>query len=90
MNSVNPDIDIRAVDRIVEAALDEDIGYCDLTTRPSSVRTAGPWVISSPSSGIICGLVVAQRVFRMIDEGVVFEPLVSDGDAVSKGDVFAQ
>jgi nicotinate-nucleotide pyrophosphorylase (carboxylating) len=91
VNSVNPDIDIRAVDRIVEAALDEDIGYCDLTTEAvvsPDRRAVGDFI--AESSGIICGLVVAQRVFRMIDEGVVFEPLVSDGDAVSKGDVFAR
>ena len=32
MSITVPDIDIRVVDKIVKAALDEDIGYCDLTT----------------------------------------------------------
>lgn len=91
MNSRVPDIDIRVVDKMVEAALDEDIGYCDLTTEAvvsPDRRAVGNFV--AESAGTICGLVVAERVFALVDDSVVFEPLVSDGDQVSKGDVFAR
>jgi nicotinate-nucleotide pyrophosphorylase (carboxylating) len=86
-----PDIDIRVVDKIVKAALDEDIGYCDLTTEAvvnPNRRAVGDFV--AENDGIICGLVVAQRAFKMVDDSVVFEPFVCDGAEVSKGDVFAR
>ncbi len=91
MNNRVPDIDIRVVDKIVEAALDEDIGYCDLTTEAvvsPDRRAVGDFM--AESAGTICGLVVAERVFTLVDDTVAFEPLVCDGDQVSKGDVFAR
>ena len=39
------------------------------------------------AGGVIAGLEVAEMVFRRFDPDLVWKPLVSDGDKVSRGDV---
>jgi nicotinate-nucleotide pyrophosphorylase (carboxylating) len=85
------DIEPMVLDRVVEYALLEDVGFGDLTTEAivdRDTRAVGEFRCKQP--GIICGLPVAQRVFKKIDDTVVFEALVCDGDSVKKGDVFAR
>ncbi|MEA5112705.1 MAG: carboxylating nicotinate-nucleotide diphosphorylase [Geobacteraceae bacterium] len=79
------------IDAIIENALREDIHTGDLTTmavvegkRPSRAR------LIAKEPFVVAGLQVASRVFFLLDPGVVFTPLFSDGDAVSKGDVIAE
>lgn len=91
MNGMIPDIDTRVIDKIVEVALEEDVGYCDLTTEAVvSLDRKAVGEFRAERRGMICGLVVAQRVFRIVDDSVTFESFVSDGDEVLKGDVFAR
>jgi len=85
------DIEPMVVDRIIETALLEDIGYGDITTdaiADRDCRARGEF--RCKEDGIICGLPVAKRVFEIIDDSVVFEALVNDGDEIKKGDVFAR
>lgn len=74
--------------RIVEEALAEDIGACDITTLatvPSSIRGAGRFV--AKEQGIVAGLEVVELVFARIDEGLNFSTRVQDGGKVSAGEV---
>lgn len=76
------------VDNLIKTALLEDINYCDVTTDyliPSSQTGSGRFV--SKADGIVCGIEVAMRVFRLIDSEVSFEVFKTDGDEVRKGDV---
>lgn len=85
------DVEPMVIDRIVESALLEDVGFGDLTTE--AIVDRGSRAIGSfrcKKSGIISGLPIAQRVFEMIDDTVAFESLVCDGDRVDEGDVFAR
>jgi nicotinate-nucleotide pyrophosphorylase (carboxylating) len=68
------------LDRIVAAALAEDVGDGDVTTEatvsPDAVGTA---TLLVKEAGVVCGLDVAERVFRTLDPDIVFERLVEDG-----------
>ena len=72
-----------ALERIVQAALAEDVGRGDVTTEatvsPDAVGTA-ELLVKEP--GIVCGLRVAEAVFRALDPDLEFEPVVLDGDWV--------
>jgi len=79
------------VERIVHAALAEDIGAGDVTTdatvAPDAVGTA-ELLVKEP--GVVCGLRVAETTFRALDPDIRFEALVSDGDVVEPPAVVAR
>ena len=75
------------VDNIIKTALLEDMNYCDVTTDyliPAEQEGEGKFV--SKADGIVCGVEVAVRVFKILDENISFEILKNDGDQVKKGD----
>ncbi|MDW8338730.1 MAG: carboxylating nicotinate-nucleotide diphosphorylase [Thermoleophilia bacterium] len=69
-----------AIERLVRAALAEDVGAGDLTTdaivEPAAVATA-ELVVREP--GVVFGLEVVEAVFRALSDDVLFEPLVEEG-----------
>lgn len=78
------------LDRILLAALEEDIGTGDITTEscvPAEAESHGEFI--AKEAGVVCGLEVAQRVFALLDGKIVFEALKKDGDHVSAGEVIA-
>ena len=84
------DIDLRAIRDLLEMALREDIGTGDITSEsviPDDAQAVG--TIKAKSDGIIAGLDVAAEIFRMLDPGVNFRKLVSDGDRVHSGQELA-
>lgn len=69
-----------AVERVVAAALAEDVGAGDLTTEatvPEAAAGVGEILLREP--GVVCGLAVAEAVFRALDPELRFEPLVEEG-----------
>jgi nicotinate-nucleotide pyrophosphorylase (carboxylating) len=71
----------------VRAYLAEDVGDGDLTS--TSVVPEGATLRASlllKERGVVCGLGVAESVFRGLDPDVRFEPLVADGDE-ARGEV---
>jgi nicotinate-nucleotide pyrophosphorylase (carboxylating) len=68
-------------DRVVEAALAEDIGPGDVTSdslfEPNDVCRAR---LLLKEEGVVCGLGVAEAIFRSLDPELRYEPLVRDGD----------
>jgi nicotinate-nucleotide pyrophosphorylase (carboxylating) len=71
----------------VRAYLAEDVGEGDLTS--ASVVPEGATLRASlllKERGVVCGLGVAESVFRELDPDVRFEPLVADGDE-ARGEV---
>lgn len=79
------------LDGLLFAALKEDIGTGDITTNsciPEDRQAEGRLI--AKADGVVCGLAVAARVFRLLDERIVLTPLVQDGDRVGKGEVLAE
>ena len=79
------------LDRILLAALEEDIGTGDVTTEscvPAEAKSHGEFI--AKEDGVICGLEIAQRVFALLDDKIVFEAVKKDGDQVSAGEVIAR
>ncbi|RQW06412.1 MAG: carboxylating nicotinate-nucleotide diphosphorylase [Calditrichaeota bacterium] len=78
------------IQKIVRAALQEDIGPGDLTTDsivPADLKLEGEFI--AKESGIIAGLEIAGLCFRELDDTIQFLSGIQDGEAVSAGQVFA-
>ncbi|MBE6836780.1 MAG: carboxylating nicotinate-nucleotide diphosphorylase [Ruminococcus sp.] len=79
------------IDDIIKAALLEDINYIDVTTDylvdDERVSTAK---YVSKDEGVLCGIDVAMRVFKLLDENAECKVFIKDGEAVKKGDVIAE
>ena len=76
---------------IITLALAEDIGSGDITTDSIIPKgSKGKAVIRAKEDGVICGLPVAEAVFRKLDKNIIWKPKKKDGDRVSKGDVVAE
>ncbi len=73
------------LERIVQGALAEDVGEGDVTTEATvALETVGTAELVVRERGVVCGLVVAEAVFRTLDPDVRFEPLVSEGAVVDR------
>ena len=69
-----------SLDRVVAAALAEDVGDGDLTTDgvvPVEARCRAELLVKEP--GVLCGVTAAARVFQTLDPAVAVEPLVEEG-----------
>ena len=78
-------------DELIRMALKEDISSEDVST--NSVMPgdqAGEVDLICKEDGIICGMDVYERVFKILDEDTIVEKYVNDGDAVKKGELMAK
>ena len=74
------------IDPIIKAALREDIGVKDITTAALfSEKLPTKADIQFQQKGVLCGLEIAERVFRLVDEDVRFLPVAQDGESIEKG-----
>jgi nicotinate-nucleotide pyrophosphorylase (carboxylating) len=75
-----------SVERLIEAALAEDIGPGDLTAAyfVSAERRATGFIVAR-EAGVLSGGEVAQEVFRRVDPEIEAVPLVADGARISAG-----
>ncbi len=79
------------IDRIVLAALAEDIGDGDVTTEntiPEEARLTGRFL--AKESGVVAGIHVVWRTFALLDPRVELLVLIGDGVCVERGQVIAQ
>jgi nicotinate-nucleotide pyrophosphorylase (carboxylating) len=75
---------------LIKRALEEDVGYGDITTQslvPPEQKARGIFAAKSP--GILAGIKVSQAVFSYLEPEVDFEVLKNDGDEIQPGDVIA-
>ena len=74
------------LERVVEAALSEDVGTGDVTTEATVADDAvGTADILLKEPGVVCGLAASEETFRTLDPEMRFEALVQDGDALEPG-----
>jgi nicotinate-nucleotide pyrophosphorylase (carboxylating) len=72
--------------RLVELALEEDVGRGDLTSQAViPERLPGQGVFVARTAGIIAGLPAAAMVFAILDPRTQFAALLPDGSAVEAG-----
>ncbi|MBD5116911.1 MAG: carboxylating nicotinate-nucleotide diphosphorylase [Ruminococcaceae bacterium] len=79
------------IDDIIKTALTEDINYIDSTTDlliPEDDISEAYFL--AKDSGVLAGVEVAARVFKLLDENIEVKFLFKDGDRVQKGDVIAE
>jgi nicotinate-nucleotide pyrophosphorylase (carboxylating) len=79
------------IDRIVLAALAEDIGDGDVTTENTiseDARLTGRFL--AKESGVVAGIHVVWRTFALLDPRVELLVLIGDGLCVERGQVIAQ
>jgi len=77
--------------KIVEEALNEDIGTGDITTDsivPENMSSKA--MILAKEEGVIAGLLIAREVFRYLDPEISFNENFKDGEKVKNGDVIAE
>jgi nicotinate-nucleotide pyrophosphorylase (carboxylating) len=74
------------IERLAYAALAEDVGEGDVTTEATVDTDAlGSAYIVAREPGVVCGLAIAEAVFRALDPDVGFEALVDEGTQVGAG-----
>ncbi len=78
------------MDPLILSALREDITSEDVSTN-SVMRdyALGEVYLIAKEDGIVCGLTVFERVFKLLDENTVVEFEAKDGDSVSVGQKLA-
>lgn len=88
---INPVSGVLNADELIKMALREDISNEDVST--ASVMpdyTLGTVQLICKQDGIICGLPVFERTFKILDETVRVVCFVKDGDEVKKGQLVAE
>lgn len=81
-------INIQNLDELIQMALREDIGDGDHSTLaciPSDAVDNAKMV--AKQKGILCGVEVGEKVFKLVDNTLSITCLKHDGDVVEKGDV---
>ena len=89
---IDHELDLAAVDELIQRALAEDVGSGDVTTGatvPPGSRGRGVLLAKAPM--VVAGLDVARAVFAQAAGAgaLVFSARVSDGDRADSGDVLA-
>ena len=78
-------------DELIRMALREDISSEDVTTNSVMPQAQdGEVDLICKQDGIICGMDVYERVFKILDETTAVEKYVKDGDEVKKGQLMAK
>jgi nicotinate-nucleotide pyrophosphorylase (carboxylating) len=78
------------LDRLLQDWLIEDIGRGDRTTQSLFASATHQAVWIAKEDGVIAGLPIAARVFHLLDQAVIFNPLVSEGETCCKGQTIAE
>ena len=77
--------DTEALDRLVQAALAEDVGRGDVTTDATVDEAAtGTAILVTRAPGVVAGLDAAEAVFRALDPGFEFESLFEEGAVLAE------
>jgi len=76
------------IDQIIIKALEEDIrdgDHTSLATIPENSRGKAQLVFKQ--EGVLAGMEVAEKVFKTIDQNILFQAEKKDGETVNKGEI---
>lgn len=81
-------LDLQTLAAFIRLALEEDVRDGDHTSLacvpPDAMDSA---ILKVKEDGILCGLPVAQAVFKAVDPNLELEILMKEGDVMKKGDI---
>ncbi len=81
-------IDEKAIELIIQNALNEDIGDGDHSSLASVPENAiGKAKLLVKDDGIIAGIELAKKIVTYYDASMIFNAFLKDGDTVKKGDI---
>lgn len=76
------------IDEIIERTLQEDLGDGDHTSLATILPDSkGKAKLIIKNDGIICGLPIAEKVFRKVDPDLLLELFTTDGSVVETGEI---
>ena len=76
------------IDKIIERALEEDIGGGDFTSLATIPENAtGKAQLLIKEDGILAGVDIAKKIFQKVDKNIKFRILLKDGTKVKKGNI---
>ena len=87
-----PQLDWDRINSLIDFALFEDIkeegDATSLSVIPGDVITEASFVTREKCA--VAGIDIAKAVFKKLDEGIIFEAIVKDGDILEVGDTLAK
>ncbi len=76
-----------AIRSFISQALNEDVGRGDASTLGSiPVKLKSKAVLKIKEDGILAGMEMAKIIFNHIDDSLLFDPYLQDGDQIKQGD----
>jgi nicotinate-nucleotide pyrophosphorylase (carboxylating) len=88
---IQAELDWSQVELIIDNALQEDIGSGDMTTEllfPGDTKCKA--IIIAKEDGVAAGIPVAERVFRKLDENILWNQKKREGETLKPGDILAE
>ncbi|TNF45985.1 carboxylating nicotinate-nucleotide diphosphorylase [bacterium] len=79
-----------SVHRLIELALEEDLGSGDVTTQALIDNVEGQARIKAKETCVVCGLGITRAVFEKLDPSVQFEALMEEGSLAESGSILAE
>jgi nicotinate-nucleotide pyrophosphorylase (carboxylating) len=84
-------INVRLLDDVLLAALREDVGSGDITSRSTVSSAASAAARFVPKEDIVlAGLPVLERLGQLVDSSLEYRAFAQDGEAIETGKAFAQ
>ena len=84
-------LDTRIVDEIILRALKEDMPMGDITTDSTiSEDSVSKARLIAKENGVLSGITVAIRVFKLMDSNIVYNTTFKDGDKIKNGDILLE
>ncbi len=83
--------ELESAEHLINLALEEDVASGDITTDnliPAESRKKAFMI--AKADGVIAGLPVAEMVFRKLDKDLKWEPEITEGTRVKKGDIIVR
>lgn len=89
---INLPVNAIYIERLIEHALDEDLGGGDVTTAwivgPSGGQASARLV--AKQDGVLCGMELFEKTISRLDQGAAFDPKFKDGDEFHNGDILSE
>lgn len=80
----------KIVKSIIKNALTEDIGKGDITSQAIIDKKAeGKFHLITREDIVVCGIKIAEMIFKELDENIKFSPMVKEGEVISKKQIIA-
>ncbi len=81
----------KSIEKIIKAALKEDIASGDITTTATikkNLKATGYFLVKQ--DGIIAGLDIVERAFKIYDPSLKFKKHFEDGNKIKAGTIVAE